>query len=120
MGLGVGRVPIECERAGGGRPSASEDYGFLERLAFAIEARPLADFVRLLMPAVALREPLANAALTSCRTGARSATTRIPWGFELASGLVIASIVRMWAGRISPRAHQLLAQSDVHRLVRPM
>ena len=57
------------------------------RLAVAVVPRWLRGLVRLSIPAVALREPLAKAALTSWRSGARSATTRMPWGFVLASGL---------------------------------
>lgn len=46
------------------------------------------------MPELAFFEPLANAARASSRTGARSATTRIPWGLVLSSGLVMLLSVR--------------------------
>jgi hypothetical protein len=52
-------------------------YECLERLV-VVAPLWLRDRVRLLMPAVALREPLAKAVLTSWRSGAQSATTRIP------------------------------------------
>jgi hypothetical protein len=52
--------------------------GYLARFAPATVLPRRRGSVRLLMPAVAAREALEKAALTSSRTGARSATTRIP------------------------------------------
>jgi hypothetical protein len=52
--------------------------GYLARFARAAVLARRRGWVRLVMPAVAWREPLVKAVLTSSRTGARSATTRIP------------------------------------------
>jgi hypothetical protein len=59
------------------RGSTWPAYECLERLV-VMAPLWLRGRVRLSMPAVALREPLAKAVLTSWRSGARSATTRIP------------------------------------------
>ena len=60
----------------------------MARLAVAAVLRRLRGLVRLSMPAAALREPFSKAFMTSWRSGARSATTRIPWELVLVSGLV--------------------------------
>lgn len=67
------------------------------RFAVAVLRLRLCGWVRLLSPAVALREPLAKAILTSSRSGARSATTRIPWELVLSSGLVIPLVYALRA-----------------------
>lgn len=68
------------------------------------------------MPAVALREPLAKACLASSRTGARSATTRIPWGLVLSNGLVTVLSLRTGRTASVPEPHQLVVQGDIDGL----
>lgn len=58
----------------------------------------------MLIAAVALRDPLAKALLASARTGARSATTRIPWELVLSSGLVMLLVYALGADAFNPRA----------------
>jgi hypothetical protein len=77
------RACLNRRRVAGRRQSYAERLVVLA--ALPVRRWPL---VRLLMPELAFFEPLANAALASSRTGARSATTRIPYGFVLSRGLV--------------------------------